>query len=130
MWFCWRIANNQVITKGNIIIAYIKSIIDRLDDFNRVFYGDVLWRCLVSPQLTMHVLFDTNTKNVDRVESLQLQMARTILKANRSTAKEALYGDLGWQPIKITQDILKAKYIRNIMCMEMNRWKTYVKYTY
>ncbi|XP_071963907.1 uncharacterized protein [Antedon mediterranea] len=115
---------NQVIKKGNRIIAYIKSIIDRLNNFDRVVYGDILWRSIGLPTINYAcaVCVNTNTKDIQRIESLQLQMARTILKASRSTAKEALYGDLGWQPIKVTQDIFKAKYIRNVMCMEMYRW--------
>jgi hypothetical protein len=32
----------EVVKKGNRIIAYIKSIIDGQDDFNRVYYGDLL----------------------------------------------------------------------------------------
>ena len=33
---------NETIKKGNRLIGYIKSIINSQDDFNRVYYGDVL----------------------------------------------------------------------------------------
>ena len=42
---------NEVLKKGNRLIAYIKSIIDNFDDFNRVYYGDVLWRLIALPSI-------------------------------------------------------------------------------
>ena len=35
---------DDVIKKGNRLLVYIKSIINNVDDFNRVYYGDTLWR--------------------------------------------------------------------------------------
>ena len=40
---------NEVVKKGNKIIAYIRSIIDDQDDLNRVYYGDILWKSLGMP---------------------------------------------------------------------------------
>ena len=37
---------DEVIRKGNRLLAYIKSIINNFDDFNRVYYGDTLWRAV------------------------------------------------------------------------------------
>ena len=33
-----------MIRKGNRILAYIRSIINDQDDFNRVYYGNLLWK--------------------------------------------------------------------------------------
>jgi hypothetical protein len=35
---------NEVIRRGNRLIGYIKSIINGQDDFNRVYYGNILWK--------------------------------------------------------------------------------------
>ena len=45
-----------------------------------------------------------------RIESLQYQMARIILKAPRNTPLECLLGELGWQPISLVQNKLRIKY--------------------
>lgn len=37
---------DEVVKKGNRIIANIRSIIDDQDDFNWVYYGDILWKSL------------------------------------------------------------------------------------
>lgn len=63
----------KVVKKGNRLIAYIKSVIDHLDDFNRVytmviFYGDRL----LSHQLIMlaHGFLIVKLILIDRLEKL------------------------------------------------------------
>ena len=43
----------EVIKKGNRprLIAYVKSVINNFDDFNRVYYGDILWKTIVLPSI-------------------------------------------------------------------------------
>ena len=43
----------EVIKKGYRMIGYIKSIIEGQDDFNRVYYGDILWKKLAYQLLIM-----------------------------------------------------------------------------
>ncbi len=42
---------SELIKKGNRLIGYIKSIIDNQDDFNRVYYGNILWKSLALPMI-------------------------------------------------------------------------------
>ena len=53
-------------------------------------------------------------------------MARYILKAPRNTSKEALYGDLGWVPIKVSQDALRVKYLDHLLHMDQHRWSNFM----
>ena len=53
-------------------------------------------------------------------------MARYILKAPRNTSKEALYGDLGWVPIKVSQDALRVKYLDHLLHMDQHRWLNFM----
>ena len=80
-------------------------IIENFDDFNRVYYGDILWKTIALPSINYAcaIWVDSSKQDTDKIESIQLQMARYIHKAPRNTPKEALYGDLGWVPIKVSQ---------------------------
>ena len=42
---------NCVIRKGNRLIGYIKSIINGQDGFNRVYYGNIMWKTLALPSI-------------------------------------------------------------------------------
>ena len=46
-----RIHSENVIKKGNRLIAYIKSIIDNCENFNRVYYGNILWKTIALPSI-------------------------------------------------------------------------------
>lgn len=113
----------EVIHKGNRLIAYIKSLINNQDDFNRVYYGDLLWKTIGLPCInyacSVWVCSESDTK---RIEGLQLQMARSILRACRNTAKEALYGELGWDSVSSIQDRHRIKYFNRLLNMENDRW--------
>ena len=115
----------ETIKKG--IIAYIKSIIDNFDDFDRVYYGDILWKTIALPSINYAcaIWVDSSKQDTDKIESIQLQMARYILKAPRNTPKEALYGDLGWVPIKVSQDALRVKYLDYLLHMDKHRWSKF-----
>jgi hypothetical protein len=115
---------NEVVKKGNRLISYIKSILDGHDDFNRVQYGDILWRTIALPCINYGCAAWTCGGEVDvkRVENLQLQMARYILKAPRNTPAAALYGDLGWQSIASIQESIKISYFARLSSMSMHRW--------
>ena len=118
----------EVIKKGNRLIAYIKSIINNFDDFNRVHYGNVLWKSIALPSINYasSVWFPGSQADVDKIENLQLQMARFILKAPRNTPRAALYGDLGWTPISNLQDCFRAKYFARVVDMEPHRWPKFL----
>ena len=115
---------NEVLKKGNRLIAYIKSIIDNFDDFNRVYYGDVLWRSIALPSINYAsaVWIPGSQADIDKLENLQLQMARYIMKAPRNTPRAALYGDLGWLPLSSIQNSFRMKYLARIIDMDMHRW--------
>jgi len=114
----------EVIKKGNRLIAYIKSIIDNFDNFNRVYYGNVLWRTIALPSINYacSVWIPGSQADIDKIENLQLQMARYILKASRNTPRAALYGDLGWVPISTIQNCFRVKYFARVVDMEAHRW--------
>ena len=40
----------------------------------------------------------------NKIENLQVLMARNILKAPRNMTREAMYAELGWYPLTSTQD--------------------------
>jgi hypothetical protein len=113
----------EVVKKGNRIIAYIKSIIDGQEDFNRVYYGDLLWKSigLSSINYACAVWFCKGYTVIDKLENLQYHMARAILKAPRNVAKEALYGDLGWQTIDSIQNNVRVQYFKRLQDMDEER---------
>ena len=114
----------EVIKKGYRMIGYIKSIIEGQDDFNRVYYGDILWKNLGLSTINYasSVWMPSNVKDRKRLETLQNLMARTILKAPRNTPIECLLGDLGWQPVATLQDKLRVKYYDRLCKMPLHRW--------
>ena len=115
---------NEIIKKGNRLIAFIKSIIDSHDDFNRVYYGDILWKSLALPCINYACSVWTcgSQSDIHKIENLQLQMARYILKAPRHTPGVALYGDLGWNSITSLQNVHRIKYFARLFNLDMHRW--------
>ena len=114
---------NEVIKKGNRLIGYIKSIIDGQDDFKRVYYGDLLWKSLGLSSITYgSAVWVPSDSDVKRIEHLQNQMARCILKASRNTPIDCLLGELGWEPINVVQDKLRIKYFNRLRCMSSHGW--------
>jgi len=115
---------DEVIRKGNKIIAYIRSIIDGQDDFNRVFYGDVLWKSLGMPVINYacSVWIPNSFCDINRIENLQVRMAKSILKAPRNMTKEAMYADLGWSPLTSTQDKFRIDFFDRLLTMSNERW--------
>ncbi|XP_071959459.1 uncharacterized protein [Antedon mediterranea] len=114
----------EVIKKGYRIIAYIKSIINDQDDYNRVFYGDLLWKTLGLPSINYacSTYVCGGISDIQNLEKLQTQMAKAILKAPRTTCKEALYGDLGWKSISTIQDMQRIYFLNRLVKMDMSRW--------
>jgi hypothetical protein len=121
---------NEVLKKGNRLIGYIKSIIDSHDDFNRIYYGNILWKSLALPSINYACSVWTcgSKSDINKIENLQLQMARYILKAPRNTPSVALYGDLGWQPITSLQDVHRVKYFARLSNLDMHRWPKLMLY--
>ena len=115
---------NDVIRKGNRLIAYIKSIVNNQDDFNRVYYGNLLWKTVALPTINYacSVWVCGSNSDIKRVEGLQLQMARTIVRASRNTAKEALYSELGWDSIATIQTNHRIKYFDRLINMNDDRY--------
>ncbi|XP_071944592.1 uncharacterized protein [Antedon mediterranea] len=116
---------NEVIKKGNRIIAYITSIINNQNDFNRVYYGDLLWRTIGLPTINYaSAIWLCNSKgSLNKLENLQYQMARIILKAPRNVAKAALIGDLGWETLYTIQNKFRMSYCNRIKNMDDQRWQ-------
>jgi hypothetical protein len=113
----------ELIQKGNRLIGYIKSIINSQDDFNRVYYGNILWKSLALPSINYACAISTySASDYKKLESLQLQMARSILKAPRNTPSAALLGDLGWDYIESIHNQNKIKYLNRLISMDSHRW--------
>ena len=70
-----------------------------------------------------------NKSDTEKIERLQLQMARYIMKASRITPRTALYGDLGWTSIATIQNSLRIKYMARINEMDMHRWPKLLFYS-
>ena len=115
---------NEVIKKGNKIIAYIRSIIDNQDDFNRVYYGNLLWTTIGLPTINYgcSVWVPSSKTSIKKLENLQYQMAKIILRAPRNVANEALLGDLGWQSIETIQNRFRISYFDRLKKMDDDRW--------
>lgn len=114
---------NDVIRKGNRLIGYIKSIINGQDDFNRVYYGNILWKTIALPSINYACPVSAySASDYKRLENLQLQMARAILKAPRNTPSMSLLGDLGWDSIENTHNERKVKYFDRLINLEAYRW--------
>lgn len=114
----------EVIRKGTRLTAYIKSIIDEQDDYNRVYYGDTLWKSIGLPTVNYacSAWVPASKSDIKRLENVQTQMAKIILKAPRNMTKEALYGELGWNSIASLQDKIRLTYLDRLYKLENNRW--------
>jgi len=75
--------------------------------------SDLLWKTLALPAINYACATWVcgGSSDIQTLEKLQTHMARTILKASRTTCKEALYGDLGWESIASIQDCHRMKYL-------------------
>ena len=69
------------------------------------------WRTIALPSINYacSIWFPGSQADIDKIENLQLQMARFILKAPRytprvHTTRGAMETDLGWVPISTLQD--------------------------
>ena len=64
----------HVIQNFNRLIAYIKGIIANLDDFNRVYYGNILWKTIALPSINdaCSVWYSKSKKDNENLEKLQL----------------------------------------------------------
>jgi len=114
---------NDLIKKGNRLIGYIKSIINSHDNFNRVYYGNILWKTLALPAINYACAVSSySASDYKRLENLQLQMARSILKAPRCTPSVTLLGDLGWDTIENSHKVCKVKYFDRLTNMDPHRW--------
>lgn len=115
---------DEAIRKGNRLIAYIKSIINEQDDFNRVYYGDILWKSLGLPSINYacSIWVPGGNSDIKRLENVQMQMAKAILKAPRNMTKEAMYGELGWDSIASIQDKVRLSFVDRLFKMSNNRW--------
>ena len=118
----------HVIQKGNRLIAYIKGIIANLDDFNRVYYGNILWKTIALPSINYacSIWYNKSNKDNENLEKIQIQMARFLLKAPRYTPKEALYGDLGWAPLSQLHEVAWSKLFHRFINMDAYRWPNIV----
>ena len=87
-------------------------------------YGNVLWKSIALPSLNYasSVCFSGSKADIDKIENLQLQMARFIFKAPRYTPRATLYGDLGWVPISTLHDISRTKYFARVANLDSHRW--------
>jgi len=114
---------DEVLKRGNRIIAYIKSIIDNQENFNRIYYGTLLWQSigLSSINCACATWFCNGKSVIDKLENLQYNMARTILKAPRNVAKDAMYGDLGWQTMYSIQNNIRVQYFNRLKQMDEDR---------
>ena len=110
---------NEVVKKGNKIIAHIRSIIDDQDDFNRVYYGDILWKSLGMPVVNYacSTWVPSSLSDINRIENLQIITARSILKTPRNMTKEAMYAELGWDSLISTQDRFRVSYFDRLLTM-------------
>jgi hypothetical protein len=105
------------------LIGYIKSIIDVHEDFNRVYYGDILWKSLALPSINYACAISSySASDYKKLEGLQYQMARSILKAPRNTPSMSLLGDLGWETIEAIHNRFKIKYYSRLQNMDAHRW--------
>ena len=89
-----------------------------------MYYGDILWKTIVLPSINYAsaVWIPGSQADIERLENLQLQISRYILKASRSTPRAALYGDLGWEKLSSIQNTARLKYLACIIDMNSHRW--------
>ena len=109
---------NELIKKGNRLIGYIKSIINNQDNFNRIYYGNILWKTLALPTINYASSVSSySTSDYKKFENLQLLMAGTILKAPSNTPSITLLGDLRWETIENLHKHCKVKYLNQLINM-------------
>ncbi|XP_071944139.1 uncharacterized protein [Antedon mediterranea] len=115
---------NDVVRKGNRLIGYyIKSIINEQEDFNRIYFGNILWKTIALPSINYACAISAySASDYKKIENIQLQMAKTLLKAPRNTPSLVLLGDLGWDSIENTHNEIKIKYFDRLINLEAHRW--------
>ena len=74
---------NEMIKKGNRLIGYIKSIINSHDNFNRVYYGNILWKTLALPAINYACAVSSfSASDYKRLENLQRQIQNVQSQGN------------------------------------------------
>ena len=105
---------SETIKKGNRLIGYIKSIIDSHDDFNRVYYGDVLWKSILFRRLITLAQFHPTVQVIIKVSINYKFRWQEQSEAPGNTPAVALLGDLGWSNFKSIHDKVKVKFFSRL----------------
>ena len=91
--------------------------------FNRAWVAKLGWEKIILPGLLYGLeAIVLNKGQVERLEKLQLRMARWILGVSRGVAKEVLWGELGWPTIQDYIDIRRLNFDIHLREMKEEWW--------
>ena len=79
-----------------------------------------LWKALVLPILE-YAAEIWGDRKWEEAEILQRTIAKRILGVYKRTSNEAVLGDLGWWPLKARRDMIRLRYLQNLLNMNKKR---------
>ena len=95
--------NNHLATKAKTLDCYICFTLAKHMDINRIHFGDTIWRTAVQPRLShaAGVWFDSSKQTTNKLQFIQYQFTKAVLKIKYMPSKTSTLGKLGWLPIKV-----------------------------
>ncbi len=112
---------DSLTTKGKSKINAIKIIAN--EGINRIWTADALWKGAARPAiLYASEAIKFNQTDMKKLESLQGDMGRWILKGNGGMPNVGIRGELGWKTINGEAMRRKIAYYGKIAFMHEDRW--------
>jgi hypothetical protein len=83
--------------------SYIIKLLGEHGSFNRISFGDTLWKSIMCPSIVHDcaVWVPSSNATIASLELWQYEVAKLILNTNMYIQKSALFLKLGKEPIKM-----------------------------
>lgn len=115
--------NDHVMSKVSKLQSYLRFMLAKHHDINRIHFGDTLWRKAILPSLahSSGIWFSNTQQTQNNIISAQYKMAKAVLKINSMPSRIATIGEMGWLPIQDQLNINRVSYYHHIQAMPDTR---------
>ena len=102
---------------------YIIKLLGGHGSFNRISFGDALWKYIICPSIAhgCAVWIPSFNASIASLESWNYKVTKLILNTNMNIPKSALFLEQGWEPISDYLDRQKVSYFARIKKLPITR---------